>query len=207
MDNSSNTPATVPGNGSSKKSKNIRADIFDEVETFVYGCCILILLLTFVFRLCQVNGPSMNQTLTHNDKLIITNLFYEPQQFDIIVFHQTSDDAYGYNENIVKRVIATSGHYVKIDFDNDIVYVSEDNTFDEDDIIDESMYKYLDGGKWRRSGTYETYVPEGKLFVMGDNRNHSTDSRSPEIGLVDCRRVLGKVVLRFWPFDSFEIFD
>lgn len=201
------TPTDIPqAKNEVAPSKKPYADIFDNVETFVYGCCILIFLLTFVFRLCQVDGPSMNQTLTHGDKLIISNMFYEPQQFDIIVFHQTGSDRTGYNENIVKRVIATGGHYVKVDAENDLVYVSDDNVFDESDIIDESLYKYLDTGYWRRRGTVEIYVPEGKLFVMGDNRNNSEDSRSDMIGLVDCRRVLGKVILRFSPLSEFTVF-
>ena len=189
------------------KLKKISAEIFDNVETFVYGCCVLMFLLTFVFRICQVDGPSMNKTLIHGDKLIISDMFYEPQQYDIVVFHQTDASRQGYNERIVKRVIATGGHYVKIDFDNDAVYVSEDNVFDDSDLIDESEYKYLDIGRWKRSGVLETYVPEGKLFVMGDNRNNSADSRTADIGLVDSRRVLGKVVLRFMPFSSIRTFD
>lgn len=189
------------------KLKKISAEIFDNVETFVYGCCVLMFLLTFVFRICQVDGPSMNKTLIHGDKLIISNLFYEPQQNDIVVFHQTDASRQGYNERIVKRVIATGGHYVKIDFDNDAVYVSEDNVFDESDLLDESEYKYLDIGRWKRSGVLETYVPEGKLFVMGDNRNNSADSRIADIGLVDSRRVLGKVVLRFLPLPDIRTFD
>lgn len=208
MNQSPNTSASSSsGAAGNAPRKSIYADIFDNIETFVLGCCILIFFLTFVFRLCQVDGPSMNKTLTHGDKLIISNLFYEPQQFDIVVFHQTSPDRTGYNENIVKRVIATGGHYVKIDAVNNLVYVSDDNVFDENDIIDESMYKHLDTGRWKWRGTLETYVPKGKLFVMGDNRNNSEDSRSNLIGLVDCRRVLGKVILRFSPISEFTVFD
>lgn len=199
-----NAPQNVESKPASDK---LLADIFDYVETFVYGCCILMFLLTFVFRICQVDGPSMNKTLTHGDKLIITNLFYEPQQHDIVVLHQTNNSRRGYNDRIVKRVIATGGHYVKIDFDNNLVYVSSDKIFDESDILDESTYKYLDTGRWNRRGVYETYVPQGKLFVMGDNRNNSADSRTEEIGLVDTRRVLGKVVVRFWPLSDATIFN
>ena len=188
------------------KMKKISSEVFESFETFVYGCCILLFLLTFVFRICRVDGPSMNQTLHHGDMLIISNLFYEPEQYDVIVFHQTDNARAGLNETIVKRIIATSGHYVKIDYDKNLVYISDDRVFDEGDLIDESMYKYLDSGRWNRSGVYETYVPEGKLFVMGDNRNHSTDSRSNDIGLVDSRRVLGKVIGSFWPFSDARTF-
>ena len=189
------------------KNKNILSELIDYVEIFVFSACAVLLIFSFFFRVCKVDGPSMNKTLIHGEVLITTNIFYKPEQFDIIVFHQTGEDGTGYNEPIVKRVIATGNHYVKIDYNNSLVYVSEDATFDEKDLIDEQEYVYLDIGKWRMNGTLETYVPEGKLFVMGDNRNHSADSRSQEIGLVDTRRVLGKVVLRLFPVDKITLFD
>ena len=121
---------------------------------------------------------------------------------------QKIDDArISYNEPIVKRVIATGNHYVKIDFNNSLVYVSDDAFFDEKDLINEREYAYFDIGRWRMTGTLETYVPEGKIFVMGDNRNNSADSRSQEIGLVDTRRILGKVVLRLFPVNKITLFD
>ena len=149
----------------------------------------------------------MNQTLVHGEVLITTNVLYTPQQFDIIVFHQTNDQKNTYNEPIVKRVIATGNHYVKIDFDNSLVYVSKDADFGVEDLINEQEYAYFDIGRWRMSGTLETYVPDGKLFVMGDNRNNSADSRSQDIGLVDERRVLGKVILRMFPLDKLTFFE
>ena len=189
-----------------EKSQSIAAELIDYVEIFVFSACAVLLIFSFFLRVCKVDGPSMNQTLTHGEILITTSVLYTPEQFDIIVFHQTSENPNGYNEPIVKRVIATENHYVKIDFDNALVYVSEDETFGVEDIIDEKEYIYLDIERWRMSGTLETYVPEGKLFVMGDNRNNSADSRNPDIGLVDTRRVLGKVILRLFPFDKVTFF-
>ena len=189
------------------KNKNILAELIDYVEIFVFSACAVLLIFSFFFRVCKVDGPSMNQTLIHGEVLITTNIFYKPEQFDIIVFHQTDEAKISYNEPIVKRVIATENHYVKIDYNNSLVYVSEDAIFDENDLIDEQEYAYLDIGKWRMNGTLETYVPEGKLFVMGDNRNHSADSRSQEIGLVDTRRVLGKVILRLFPINKITLFN
>ena len=189
------------------KNKNIISELIDYVEIFVFSACAVLLIFSFFFRVCKVDGPSMNQTLIHGEVLITTNVFYTPEQFDIIVFHQTDESRTRYNEPIVKRVIATGNHYVKIDFNNSLVYVSEDAIFDEKDLINEQEYAYLDIGRWRMNGTLETYVPEGKLFVLGDNRNHSADSRSQDIGLVDTRRVLGRVILRLFPIDRITLFD
>lgn len=185
-----------------EQTKSIASELLDYVEIFIFSACAVLLLFTFFVRLCRVDGPSMNNTLIDGEILLISDIAYEPKQFDIIVFHQTHAERNDFNEPIVKRVIATSGHYVRIDFDNSLVYVSDDGTFDKDDIIDEEKYIHLDSGRWSSSGVFETFVPEGKLFVMGDNRNNSSDSRSRSIGLVDERRLLGKVLIRILPFSK-----
>ena len=190
-----------------KKKTPLASELVDYVEIFVFAVCAVLLVFSFFVRVCRVDGPSMNNTLIHNEILITSNISYKPQQSDIIVFHQTNEQRNVFNEPIVKRVIATEGHFVKIDFENSIVYVSEDDVFDASDILDESEYVFIDGGRYYMNGTMETYVPEGKIFVMGDNRNHSSDSRSESIGLVDTRRVLGKVVLRIFPFEKFTSFN
>lgn len=194
-------------NKTEKKKTSFASELIDYVEIFVFAVCAVLLVFSFFVRVCRVDGPSMNNTLIHNEILITSNIAYKPQQNDIIVFHQTNDQRNVFNEPIVKRVIATEGHFVKIDFENSIVYVSEDDVFDASDILDESEYVFIDGGRYYMNGTMETYVPEGKIFVMGDNRNHSSDSRSESIGLVDTRRVLGKVVLRIFPFEKFTSFN
>ena len=194
-------------NKTEKKKTSFASELIDYVEIFVFAVCAVLLVFSFFVRVCRVDGPSMNNTLIHNEILITSNISYKPQQSDIIVFHQTNEQRNVFNEPIVKRVIATEGHFVKIDFENSIVYVSGDDAFDASDILDESEYVFIDGGRYYMNGTMETYVPEGKIFVMGDNRNHSSDSRSESIGLVDTRRVLGKVVLRIFPFEKFTSFN
>lgn len=194
-------------NKTEKKKTSFASELIDYVEIFVFAVCAVLLVFSFFVRVCRVDGPSMNNTLIHNEILITSNIAYKPQQNDIIVFHQTNEQRNVFNEPIVKRVIATEGHFVKIDFENSIVYVSEDDVFDASDILDESEYVFIDGGRYYMNGTMETYVPEGKIFVMGDNRNHSSDSRSESIGLVDTRRVLGKVVLRIFPFEKITSFN
>lgn len=171
---------------------------FDVFESFLKAIIIVIIILTFFFKICTVSGPSMNNTLFNGEKLIVSDLAYSPKEGDIIVFHQTGT----LNEPIVKRVIATGGKYVKIDYDAKKLYVSDDSSFDEDDVVDESGYVYISGDEYRQEGVYTVQVPKGYLFVMGDNRNSSTDSRSSTIGLVDERRVLGKVIFRFSPLSK-----
>ena len=186
--------------------------LYDYVEMLVWTVATVVLLLTFVFRLCVVSGPSMNNTLLDGERLLVSDLFYTPETGDIVVFHQTSYLYDSFNEPIVKRVIATGGQHVKIDFVAGKVYVSADEVFDEDEVLDESSYALFESpnGMWREaySKEYATYeVPEGYLFVMGDNRNISADSRRPEVGLVDERRVLGKVLLRITPLGKFGKVD
>jgi len=167
----------------SEKKQGFAASMYDIVEMFVLAAVFVILLLTLFFRLCRVDGPSMNKTLYDGENLVVSDLFYTPKAGDIIVFHQTNgvrntaSSLDRFNEPIVKRVIATGGQYVKLDYAAKRVYVSEDETFEESDLVDES-YAYFSGGSWRQTSTVtEYYVPEGYLFVMGDNRPRSSDSR------------------------------
>lgn len=189
-----------------EKNQTFAASMYDFVEMFVLAVVFVILLLTLFFRLCRVDGPSMNKTLQDGEPLIVSDLFYTPKSGDIIVFHQTNGERETtsplnrFNEPIVKRVIATGGQYVKLDYAAKKVYVSDDETFDENDIIDESYAYFMTSRKtdeWeQRSKVTEYHVPEGYLFVMGDNRNNSADSRYPEVGFVDERRVLGRVLFK-----------
>ncbi|MGI6166541.1 MAG: signal peptidase I [Eubacteriales bacterium] len=197
------TSIQVPDSAPSREKKtSLASELFDYVEIFVYSVCAVILVFTFIIRLCSVDGPSMKQTLHNKEVLLVSNLNYTPNQGDIIVFHMTGSPDPDLNKPIVKRVIATAGKYVRIDYDAGLVYVSDDNLFEEDDILDESGYIYLSNGRWNKSGVYETYVPEGYLFVMGDNRNNSRDSRDSMIDLLDQRRVFGKVLLRLFPLSK-----
>jgi len=173
--------------------------LYDIFETILICFIIILILSGFFVKTCTVEGNSMLNTLEDGDRLIISDLFYSSKEGDIVVFHDTEN----LNKFIVKRVISTGNKWVRIDYDNQLIYVSDDNTFDENEIIDESEYIYLDIGRYKGFNDIETtYVPEGHLFVLGDNRNNSVDSRSEAIGLVDERTVIGKVIFRLFPYDK-----
>lgn len=188
-----------------EKKQGFLHTVYDFAEMLVVAIVIVFLLFMTAVRPCRVDGASMNNTLEHGEMLLISDLFYTPKQGDIVVFHQTSEENLRFNEPIVKRVIAVGGQFVKIDTALGKVYVSDDNIFSEDEVLKEE-YIYLDKGYWEDyygiSGKV-TEVPVGSVFVMGDNRNNSADSRYDIIGTVDVRRILGKVILRVTPFDKF----
>ncbi len=186
--------------------RSFAASVIDYVEIFVFAICFVIVIFSFCTRLCKVVGPSMENTLFQGETLIVTNLGYTPERGDIIVFHQTGNEPSSLNEPIVKRVIAVGGETVDIDFDTWTVTITDKdgNKFKYDE-----PYMYIDKEAVLITSAHEYpyKIPEGQLFVMGDNRNHSSDSRGTAIGLVDERRILGKVVLRVSPFSKFGKVD
>ena len=174
------------------KSDGMTAGIYDWIRCVLFAVSIVVLCLTFVFRLVEVDGASMNDTLASKDKVIVTNLFYTPHNNDIVVIAHGSN----YQKPIIKRVIAVEGQSIKLDYDNDKIYV--------DGI--ELNEPYIDGSTFednRGNNQIPDIVPEGKIFVMGDNRRVSLDSRSTEIGLIDVNDVIGKAQLVVFPFDHF----
>ena len=155
----------------------------------VYLLTTVILLFLLVFRIIIVSGDSMRMTLVDGDYLLLlNNLFYhEPEQGDVIVISKESFDN---GAPIVKRVIATEGQKVDIDFEAGIVYV--------DDIA--LQEPYINNLTQNNLGTYfPLTVAEDCIFVLGDNRGVSRDSRDPVIGQVDKREVLGKALYLFFP--------
>ena len=162
---------------------------YDWVQLLV--CCVVtvVVIFTFVMRVVRVDGPSMRETLQDRDLLAVVNspLCGSCGAGDIVIIRREDflDGA-----PIVKRVIATEGQTVDIDFDTGTVYV-DGEALDEDYIREPT---FTDEGM-----DYPLTVPEGSIFVMGDNRNHSDDSRNSQLGTVDTRYVIGKAVFLLFP--------
>jgi len=173
------------GNGTSdeeREQQTAAMGIYDWVQCIVSALICGIFVFMLLARVIGVIGSSMYPTLWSGDKVITSNLFYKPKQGDVIVL-QT--DTFG-EEPIVKRIIAMGGQTVDIDFSTGAVYV--DGVQLEEDYINDLTHQKEDF-----SG--EVTVPDGCVFVMGDNRNASTDSRSNSVGFVDERCIIGRVLL------------
>lgn len=198
------------------KSKKIIDDICDMVEAVLFSIFTVILIFTFLFKVASVVGTSMIPTLEEDDKLIIASAFYNnPKQKDIIIVdaqesHLLEDSdgdgqvndvilADGIHKTIVKRVIATAGQTVDIDF-------STGNVSIDGEVIHEP---YINDLTLINEGAFEypITIPEGYVFVLGDNRGVSKDSRSEEIGLIDIDDIVGKAVLRISPMEKFGFLE
>ena len=178
----------APDDLKEKQPVNAMDEVFEWAESFVFAMFVVILIFTFFFRIVLVQGPSMRETLQDQDRLIITHINYTPQKGDIVVINSEK-----LGKTIIKRVIGTGGDKVVVDYNNNTVTVN--GKVISNDNIREAMYNtnLFDEKYEVEENVFEYDVPEGKLFVMGDNRNNSTDSR--RIGFIDPSDVLGKAVL------------
>ena len=170
-----------------------RKNAYDWIQCLASALIVCVVIFIFVARVIDVKGASMYPTLNNQDKMLVSDLFYTPKAGDIVVFKK---DQYDPERALVKRVIATEGQEINIDFDRGIVYV--DGVALEEDYINELTTTKLDF-------IGPQTVPDGCVFVMGDNRNMSTDSRKSEIGMVDNRLIIGKVYCVIFPLSSFGL--
>ena len=173
-----------------EETKTVRGrELYEWVQSLVGSVLVVVAIFTFGIRMLGVDGHSMLNTLQHGDRLLVLNsMFYHNYQYgDIVILRK---DGVFDNDPIVKRVIATGGQTVDIDFNEGVVYV--DGEALEEDYIREPTYT--------AEGTeFPLTVPEGSIFVMGDNRNGSSDSRDYRLGTVDTRYVIGKAAFLLFP--------
>lgn len=168
------------------------ASLYDWVEMAAASLICVVLVFAFVFRIMGVDGSSMIQTLHHRDRVILWELFYTPKAGDIVVISR------GNQEPIIKRVIGMPGDTISFDAENQQVSVNGA-------VLDEP-YVYID--EYALGAVYtdgSMTVPDGAYFVMGDHRNNSMDSRDERVGLIDEKDIMGKAVLRLWPWEDFGL--
>ena len=176
--------------------------VFDVIEMFVIVLLSVVMITSFLFRHTIVDGPSMNNTLQHGDHLIISGMFYTPERGDIVVFEDYSTALK--NKAVVKRVIGLPGETVEIRFNENgdvVAYINGK-------LLDES-YAYNSADRNIDVSNFNKPIVLGddEIFVMGDNRYNSFDSRSSSVGPIKTNTVLGKVLIRFFPFDKFGTVD
>ena len=172
-----------------KETGGLSRSLYEWLQTIAVVLTAIVLVFTFLGRVTPVDGQSMEPTLHTGDQMLVWSLGYTPKQGDVVVLTKEFDAASG---PIVKRVVAVGGQRVDIDYAAGLVYV-DGVPLDE---------PYINGAMevpWY-GGLTSVEVPEGSVFVMGDNRNHSNDSRDVTLGTVDTRYILGRALLVFFPF-------
>ena len=163
-------------------------NIIELAKSIIIAIVAAILIITFVFETVSVDGQSMFPTLHHKDRLIVEKVSYyfrKPKPNDIVVLKYPADT----REKFIKRVVAVGGDKVKIE-DNRL-YIN--GVEKEEPYLNENFI----------NGFYnEVTVPENTVFVLGDNRNNSKDSRFPDVGFVSLKLIVGRAALRIYPFDK-----
>jgi len=177
------------------------ANTFDWVKSFLFSLTVVIFVFTLLFRGVTVNGGSMLPTLNSNEYLIISDLFYTPKTGDIVVVQ--SPNYKSGKEPLIKRVIATGGQTVKINFESWEIWV-DGKLLHEDYILrDSNKMMNPEDMAYDKNSQIEFRVDDNCIFVMGDHRNDSLDSRSNSVGQIDERYIMGRVLLRITPFEKF----
>ena len=188
-------PTEEPEIEISQTRKVIRLNLFEILSIIMSALIVIAGVFTFLFRPVGVSGHSMNPTLDDGDWLLVRTIYNNPQYGDIVIVTQPNE----FDEPLVKRVIATGGQKVYIDYEQGYVFV-------DDEPLAEYYTSSLTTQPLADEMDYPVYVPYGYVFVMGDNRNNSTDSRSQSVGFIKEEYILGKAVARFIPFGSFSIY-
>ncbi len=173
--------------------KSIKNSILDWLDAVVVALAFVVILFTFVLRIATIDGISMYPTLEHGERVLAFQMFYTPVKGDIVIVSLPSENYVPY----IKRVVATEGDTIEIDHSTGEVIVNGE-VLEEDYILPEENRNY---------GSFEgqAVVPDGCVYVLGDNRNNSKDSRYGTIGFVEEEYIIGHAFLRVYPFDSIEV--
>lgn len=169
---------------------NRMGELYEWVESALFAVIVMLTIFTFFVRPATVDGSSMVPTLHNAERLVLQQFGYSDLEYgDIVVVDRTKDG----EPPIVKRVIGKGGDTIYIDFETHDVWRN-------DELLDEPYINEPTANQFDIEFPVE--VPQGCVFVMGDNRNHSLDSRSSDIGMVDLRCVMGKAIFRFFPLSK-----
>jgi signal peptidase I len=179
---------------SRRQGRKAAAAVFEYLETLITAAILVVLLCTFAIRMVRVEGRSMVPTLGDGDFLISYHLFYQPQRGDIVVITKPNE----ISTPLIKRVIAVGGDEIDIDFEVGTVTLNGE-------LLEEPFLSEPTHYQPEQSMQFPLTVPPGQVFAMGDNRNHSSDSRDARIGLVDERYIMGKTFFRLAPFGQFGL--
>lgn len=171
-----------------------RNEVWEWIKAFLIAILLAFIIRTFLLAPIVVEGSSMMPTLKDHDRMVVTKIG-EPKRFDIVVFHATSEDDY------IKRVIGLPGD--KIEYKNDTLYIN--GKVYEENYLDQYKIEYNNEYEGPLTPDFTAEVPEGTVFVMGDNRRNSSDSR--HIGPVPMEKIVGKTNLVYWPLDEMKIVD
>ena len=173
-----------------KEKSGLKSQILDILEVLSVSIVALIIVFTFAFKTCVVYQSSMYPTLVENDKLVIKSLGNNYDYGDIIVTGKYSER----EDRIVKRIIAKEGDVVDINNSEGAVYINGEKL--EEDYVNGKTFSNVNGIK------FPITVSENSLFILGDNREHSKDSRSLDIGIINEKEVVGTVVFRLFPLEK-----
>lgn len=184
-----------------KGTKKLTAEIFEILEMLASVTICVMLCFAFVARLNIVDGHSMDHTLADKQYLVVSDAFYTPEPGDIVVIHDVT--AAPYDSPIVKRVIATAGQDVEIDFKTWTLTVDGQTVEEPYRFLDQNLPLLTANYNMDAAGVFRVTVPENEIFVMGDNRNGSGDSRQYSLGTIDQRCVVGRAYFRIFPIDTF----
>ena len=190
----------LPEEDETSVEKNLKKEVFEWLEVLSTAIVAVVIIFSLLFRIATIDGDSMLNTLHEGEKVLITNFLYTPQKGDIVVISRNTDNSVASESiselPIIKRVIAVGGDTVDIDFDRGVVIVNGEELYEP--------YAH-EPTTQQKDVQFPVYIPEGYIFVLGDHRADSLDSRTSfigENGLIDERYVLGHAFFRIYPFEK-----